>query len=134
MTNLSMVNVEEFWDEVEITNLCSVVGSEQLEGYSVMFTVEASNKEGTKETFICFWQTLERLDSLRAYSGYEMRRGSFYGCDADETDELEEFLGYSDNVEAVLKENAEKLAKSCFDQLRLTEEEYTEAQLSGEVV
>ena len=81
-----------------------------LGDYLVHFTIEAKNGFGEEKEFFVVFETLERNDGLRAYSGYEMIISESQSD--DQSDDLIKFLDYDDSVLNELKEYAESFAKS----------------------
>ena len=109
--NIEIVNTEAFDEGACISNLHTATHVIALDGYTVRFEVLVTNDEGVSHPFLVCFETEERSDHLKAYTGYEMREARFYGCDADESRQLEKFLDYDDAALCDLRERAEDMAR-----------------------
>jgi len=96
MKNLKISEIEQFYDLsklVELTGNASTHSGERfLIGFQVEMNVTVINKNGDKKDFHLVFQNEERNNQLQCYSNYGMASSAVYGCDADETPELEEWL------------------------------------------
>jgi len=109
-------NYESFTDYAEIVSIygqgCNYETKKGVDGFQVDFDIEATNKNGEKSQFHIVLQSFERTDNIMAYNGYEMSTASKYGCDADESTELEEFMDYEDGIFDEIFEIAETECKN----------------------
>ncbi len=80
-----------------------------LGAFDYEFTVEVTH--GETKRFVVIFQTEERFDGMRAYSGYEMTTGASYGHDGDESPELIAFCGGDKKIVDDLNMLAEQVAK-----------------------
>lgn len=91
----NVVNVDEFEKLVEdFETDPSVVDA--IEGFEVQFEVTARNKDGESKDFTIVYQSEDRNDKMKAYSGYEVKPATMYGYDTDQSEELVEFMGGHD--------------------------------------
>lgn len=79
-------------------------------GWAYEFDVLVTNQKGDTETFRIAYQTEDRNDSLRAYSGYDIETA----CD-DESESLEVFCEYDTFVLDALHVIASKEAKKEYE-------------------
>ena len=79
--------------------------------------VEVMNAEGETKNFTIAFQPEERSNRMQAYSGYDLVPAQLYGYDADESEELRDFLDGDDTILDKLNEVATKAAKERFKEL-----------------
>ncbi|WP_128080759.1 hypothetical protein [Salinivibrio costicola] len=115
-----VLNNETCDDFAEIVDVygqdCNNPTGKGVEGFQVDFDVLAIKGDKEKSFHIVF-QTMERSDNLRAYNGIEMATASSYGCDADESQELNEFMDWQDGI---FNEMTEIAKSECENWLRVT--------------
>jgi hypothetical protein len=117
--SLEILKAETFVDNAKIVDKFGQ-GSNRptgkcVEGFQVDFDIKVSLKSGESKQFHIVFQSLDRSDNLRAYGTYEMTGAAKYGCDADESADLDEFAGYDEEIIEILQDKAEKLCKEWFD-------------------
>jgi len=112
MIKVKVINTEVLKDWAEVVDIfgqgCNYPTKKGVEGLDVTFEVEATAGKESKK-FNCTFQSYERSDNMMAYNGYEMSPGYNYGCDGDETYELEEFVGHE--ATWLLHDKANELCK-----------------------
>lgn len=97
---------------------CSDYGNSYgLGGWQYEFDVEVINQSNEKKQFTVVFQTESRTDGIRNYSGSEIATASHYGCDADESGELEVFCDYDNTVVEQLEVIAQKAADKELERL-----------------
>ena len=97
---------------------CDPLGKELgLGAWECHVIVMAINDKGETRTFAVVFQPLERTNDLYAYSGYDVVTAGGYGCDADESGQLVEFLNCDNSVIDNLAKLAKKEAKAEYDTL-----------------
>lgn len=94
---------------------CDYETGKCVEGFQVDFSIEIMLKTGESRKFHIVYQSRDRSDNMRAYGTYEMTSAAKYGCDADESADLDEFAGYDEEIIEILQDKAEKLCKEWFD-------------------
>lgn len=110
-----IVRNEEFTDFAEIADIygqgCNYPTSKGVDGFQVDFDVIAI-KDENEAGFHVVYQSLERSDNIKAYSGIEMEKATIYGCDADQSYDLLIFMDHDENI----FEGMDAIAKKrCFD-------------------
>lgn len=88
-----------------------------LNGYQVEFDVQATNRCGEVKNFHLAYQSTDRNERLKAYSGYEMSVARDYGCDVDESPELQEFMDHEEGTLDTTDVVAEALSKALYERL-----------------
>lgn len=83
-----------------------------LNAYQYEIDVEVINQDNKIQQFCIVFQSADRNDALRCYTGYEMTTGAQLGCDADESSELLAFCKHDDSVLKTLQNIAEASAQS----------------------
>ena len=111
---IEIKKTETFTDCAEIVDIFGQ-GSNQptkqgVNGFQVEFDVVATNNKESK-SFHVVYQSDERNCNITAYNGYEMSTASRFGCDADCSDELSEFMDYDDEIFSEMNKSAERLCK-----------------------
>lgn len=117
--SLEILKTETFVDEAKIVDKFGQ-GSNRptgkcVEGFQVDFDINVTLKSGNSKSFHIVFQSLDRSDNMRAYSSSEMSTAAKYGCDADESADLDEFAGCDEEIIEILQDKAEKLCKEWFD-------------------
>ena len=117
--SLEILKTETFVDNAKIVDKFGQ-GSNRptgkcVEGFQVDFSIEVTLKTGESKKFYIVFQSLDRSDNIRAYGTYEMTGAAKYGCDSDESADLDEFAGYDEEIIEILQDKAEKLCKEWFD-------------------
>ena len=115
MTNsisFEITSEETFTDCTELNHDFSNAATDGpvLEGFQVNFLVDVTFN-GEEKSFEVIYQTKERNNGMMAYNGYEMAVATMYGCDADESSELLEFVDDDYTVLDALNKRANELAK-----------------------
>ncbi|MEE9451170.1 MAG: hypothetical protein V3V61_00235 [Gammaproteobacteria bacterium] len=112
MNALTIKNTETFTDNAEVVDIfgqgCNYATDKGVEGFEVQFDVVALNN-GEERKFHVVYQSTDRSDNIMAYSGVEMSTASRYGCDADESEELLEFMDDDDGMFGAMEKQAQKL-------------------------
>ncbi len=105
---------EEFTDFAEIVDVygqgCNYPTNKGVDGFQIDFDVVAI-KDGIEKSFHIVYQTSERSCNITAYNGFEMEPASGFGCDADESCELTEFMDYDYSVFSEMRAIADKLCR-----------------------
>ena len=116
-------DVDRFQDLEEIVNKTHGITSEDtyLEGVHLTYQVEVTNKNKVTKEFEVIFQNEERHDGMRNYSNYGVDFAGQFGCDADESGELESFLAETDEYELVERVNAELSWKAKCDSKEIYE-------------
>ncbi len=116
--SFEILKTEVFLDNAEIVDKfgqgSNCPTGKCVEGFQVDFDINVALKSGNSKNFHIVFQSLDRSDNMRAYSSSEMSTAAKYGCDADESEELDIFTSDEEIIEH-LKNNAEKLCKEYFD-------------------
>ena len=83
-------------DDVTISILDNSVNNELkcLDNFTVQFTVEYKEKE-----FLVAYQSAERSNGMRAYSGFELSYADTFGYDCDESSEFVDFIEENEEEE-----------------------------------
>jgi len=118
--SIKIINTETFTDNAKIVSIfgqgCSYETKKGVAGFEVQFDIEATNEKGETKKFHIVFQSSDRLDNIKAYSGYEMSFACLYGCDADEAEELDNFMnGYDEIACAEMEESAEAMCLEYLD-------------------
>lgn len=96
-TTLKIKSSEEFTEEAEIVDIygqgCNYPTKKGVNGYEMNFYVIATNEKDEKKEFHIVLQSEARTNNMEGYNGFEMEYGISFGCDADESIELQNFLG-----------------------------------------
>lgn len=121
MSNIfyQITNVESWDDEAHLSPLGGSMGvhSDQgLEMFSVTFDVRVT-VDGESKTFGIVFQNTERNGGMMAYAGWEMTPAQIYGCDADESRDLERFCDYDDTILLELQKIEEQRSKDFLTEL-----------------
>ena len=107
---IQIISNEIFADDATVCELSnSACTVDVIDDVTVQFEVKAVNEDEEK-TFTIAFQTEERSNGMKAYNGYEMQSACMYGYDADEYQELEEFLDYDECI-FDLKKKATEISK-----------------------
>lgn len=85
-----------------------------VSGLHIEFDVTVFNDENEKQDFRVVFQCVERTDNLRTQSSVDMTTAAKYGCDADESEELEKFCKNDDFALKYLSWKADNIAKKWF--------------------
>ena len=85
--------------------------------WTYQFEVQVTNQKDQTKIFTIAFQPTDRTDSMAAYTGYDIDCATFYGYDADESEELEKFCFYDRSVIDALHEIAENEAKEELERL-----------------
>ena len=102
-------------------NGCSDYGNEVgLSAWQYEIDVLVTNQDGQEQQFTIVYQPEERNDGLKNYSGYDVRTAGLYGCDADQSLELEKFCDYDTTVIDALHDIAWQAAKETYQRLTTT--------------
>lgn len=113
---LLIVNSEVFDDLAEVVEIfgqgCNYPTGKGVNGFQVDFEVIAVKDEAVKAFYVVF-QSDDRTDNIKAYSGIEMSTHS--SCDADESDELIEFMDYDYSATDEMQEIAKKHCLEWFE-------------------
>lgn len=151
MNNNAFIQIktaENFDDFAALTPIygqgCNYPTKYGVDGFQVNYTVLANNGIESKE-FEIVAQNLDRSDNIMGYNGVEMTSANGYGCDADETGKLLDFLQENDEIsydEAqamvdVIFEDAKERCKGWYNKniaglLLLAEELESERELESE--
>ena len=112
-----IINESVFDDYAQIVDIfgqgCNYVTKRGVEGFQVDFDI-ISFRHGVKREFHLVYQSVERTDNLLSYSGFEMTTAALYGCDADESEQLDRFMGYQENIFDYFEDRAVSLCKKFF--------------------
>lgn len=113
---------EHFGNERFLTTLGGCIDTTDDSDYGLgdwqySFVVKATNQSGETQTFDVAYQPAERNNSIEAYNGYEVATASKFGCDADESAELEAFCDYDTAVLNALHKIAKAAAKAEHERL-----------------
>jgi len=119
---LEIVSEETFAEDAVIVDKygqgCNYPTGKCVDGYQVDFDVKVTLKSGESREFHIVFQSDERTDNMRAYGSSEMTEACIYGCDADESEDLTDFLedeGESaEEVKTYLNNRAEELCREWF--------------------
>lgn len=117
MKTLTVNSVDIFDDYAEtfVLNNSANYELDCLDGLTVTFEVTIDDSEDPLNThdFTIQMQSTERNNGMMAYNGYEMT------CDgeADESQELIEYMGYDESFLGELYEQAKKHSKSVLENL-----------------
>lgn len=118
--SLEILKTETFVDYAEIVPKygqgCNYETGKCVEGFQVDFDINVTLKSGNSKNFHIVFQSLDRSDNMRAYGSCEMSTAGEYGCDADESADLDEFAGYDEEIIEILQDKAEKLCKEWFEE------------------
>ena len=99
---------------------CSDYGeSFGLGAWQYEFDVLVTNQGGEQKQFTVVFQPEERNNALKNYSGYDVTTAAGYGCDADESSELEVFCDDDESVIDALHDIAWEAAKKELSRLLL---------------
>lgn len=91
------------------------------------FEINVTNKKGENQDFTIAFQPECRNDGMRNYSGREIVRATLNDYEADESEELLEFLEYDESVLDELEAIAQEYANAEFERLlEKTEDEEEE--------
>lgn len=72
-----------------------------LSNWEMQFDINVTNENGENRSFTIAFQEEERNEGLKNYSGYDVWLANY---EADESENLKEFLNYSDFSERILEE------------------------------
>ena len=119
---LEIISEETFAEDAVIVDKygqgCNYPTGKCVDGYQVDFDVKVTLKSGKSREFHIVFQSDERTDNMRAYGSSEMRSACAFGCDADEIEDLTDFLedeGESaEEVDNLLNDRAEELCREWF--------------------
>lgn len=119
---IEITSEESFSDGAEIVDKygqgCNYPTGKCVEGFQVDFDVEITLKSGISKKFHIVYQSEERTDNMRAYGPSGMSRACIFGCDADESEDLVDFLEDNDESEEeilnYLNDRAEELCREWF--------------------
>ena len=119
VTNLEINDTEIFNDDAELTVLNNSANSslDCINGLTIQFEVTVTNAEGEEKDFTIAFQNSERNNGMMAYNGYDIDRATIYGYDADESEELEVFMGYDTCFNDVLYAKAKELSKEALAEM-----------------
>jgi len=110
---------DDFVEVVDLRNAATDLL--ELTGLHVEFDLKAENDQGEVKQFTIVFQSLERNDGIEAYNGHEMTTAAKYGCDADESQEFELFMGYADGIFDTLDARANAISKAMLEQFSSSE-------------
>jgi len=115
-TTVKIIKTEIFEDLAEVKTFSnSACETESLDGFQIDFDVTVTNQENKTKDFHITFQSEDRNNGLQAYNGYDMSTAAKYGCDDDDSPEMEEFLDYDDSVIEHLGAIAEEKSKNYLD-------------------
>jgi len=115
-----MYSADHFSNNRYLTELGGCYGTSNSYGlgdWQYEFDVEVTNQAGETKQFTVVLQPEERTNGLMAYSGYNLSFAGSYGCDADESSELEKFCDYDVSVLNALHDKTSKQAKKEYERL-----------------
>jgi len=83
-----------------------------MENTYLEYTVEVENKNKDKKAFNIVFQDEERTNGMKGYSCYGVDFGGKFGCESDESSELDKWLEDADEYELMgeINEELEKMA------------------------
>ena len=118
--SIKIINTEKFEDNAKIVSIfgqgCSYETKKGVEGFEVRFDIESTNEAGQERKFHIVFQSFDRSDNMQFYNGYEMNYARSYGCDTDESEELDDFMnGYDEIACAEMEESAEAMCLEYLD-------------------
>jgi len=115
--NENELNFESTLEDMRNENVIYSGDHYALANWEMQFDVNVTNENGNNRNFTIAFQTEERNNGLRNYSGYDVWLANY---EADESEDLKEFLEYSDMSEEIIEYThriASKRAKETYDSL-----------------
>lgn len=110
-----------------LTELRGATGDEWSFGLNV-YQYEydiAVTRDGETKEYTVIYQLDDRIDSMRAYGGYELIPATCVGCDSDQSSDVIEFCGGNESIIEELQAKSEEHAKAYLEDML---EEYKPVQ------
>lgn len=96
--SIEVISYSAYFENAKLVEVfgqgCNYATCLGVDGFEVGLSIEATNESGDSRFFTVVYQSLERLNNLMAYNGYEMATADQYGCDYDQSEDAFEFMDH----------------------------------------